>query len=39
MLKENSPLIDFYPEKFDIDLDGKVIEWLGEVLLPFVDID
>jgi 5'-3' exoribonuclease 2 len=33
----DSPIIDFYPEKFVIDLNGKKSAWQGVVLLPFID--
>ena len=33
----NSPIIDYYPSGFHIDLVGKKFAWLGEVILPFID--
>lgn len=36
---EKSPIIDFYPLKFDIDLQGKRQEWEGRPLLPFINVD
>jgi 5'-3' exoribonuclease 2 len=33
----NSPIIDYYPSNFHIDLIGKKFAWLGEVILPFID--
>ncbi|CAK8690060.1 unnamed protein product [Clavelina lepadiformis] len=37
MNKPESPIIDFYPEDFQIDLNGKKYAWQGVALLPFVD--
>jgi 5'-3' exonuclease len=37
MLDTNSPIIDYFPSEFVIDLVGKRFAWLGEVLLPFID--
>ncbi|XP_066939029.1 5'-3' exoribonuclease 2 homolog isoform X2 [Macrobrachium rosenbergii] len=37
MIKADSNIIDFYPEDFKIDLNGKKFAWQGVALLPFVD--
>ncbi|XP_025103887.1 5'-3' exoribonuclease 2-like [Pomacea canaliculata] len=37
MCDPNSPIIDFYPVNFKVDLNGKKYAWQGVALLPFVD--
>lgn len=38
MTNEQSEIIDFYPEEFEIDLNGKKMAWQGVALLPFIDM-
>lgn len=37
MTKEDSEIIDFYPEEFHVDMNGKKMLWQGVALLPFID--
>jgi 5'-3' exoribonuclease 2 len=37
MTNDESPIIDFFPEEFPIDLCGKRFIWQGVALLPFID--
>eukprot|EP00924_Labyrinthula_sp_SR-Ha-C_P016372 snap_masked-scaffold_6-processed-gene-1.29-mRNA-1 protein AED:0.27 eAED:0.27 QI:0/-1/0/1/-1/1/1/0/1172 len=38
MLSENSPIKDFYPWTFKVDMNGKRNSWEGINLIPFIDI-
>ncbi|KAL6887817.1 exoribonuclease [Trichoderma evansii] len=38
MLQKDSEIIDFYPEDFQVDLNGKKMAWQGVALLPFIDM-
>ncbi|KAK0526265.1 5'-3' exoribonuclease 2 [Tilletia horrida] len=37
MIEDDSSIIDFYPEDFQIDMNGKKMAWQGVALLPFID--
>ncbi|KAK3643006.1 5'-3' exoribonuclease 2 [Elasticomyces elasticus] len=37
MTQKDSPIIGFYPETFETDLNGKKYAWQGVVLLPWID--
>ncbi|KAK9818370.1 hypothetical protein WJX72_011521 [[Myrmecia] bisecta] len=37
MKDPQSPIIDFYPPTFRVDMEGKRSDWEGVVLIPFID--
>ncbi|XP_030630349.1 5'-3' exoribonuclease 1 [Chanos chanos] len=37
MTSESSPIIEYYPQDFKTDLNGKQQEWEAVVLIPFID--
>ena len=36
-MEPSSPIIDFYPHDFQLDLNGKKQDWEAIVQIPFID--
>ncbi len=37
MTNDTSPIIEFYPVNFELDMNGKLQEWEAVVLIPFIE--
>lgn len=37
MTNPDSPIIDFYPRNFELDMNGKKMDWEAVVKIPFID--
>ena len=39
MCSPDSPILEFYPEEFEVDMNGKKNPWEGVNILPFIDVN
>lgn len=39
MLSSDSPILHFYPQTFEVDMNGKRNPWEGVNILPFIDVN
>lgn len=37
LTSSSSPIIEFYPKNFEVDINGKTNDWESIVLIPFID--